>query len=60
MAKSASRAVIKRLFVTMTAQSRGWAFARDLNFLQEGGEADAIWLKVAKKHQKKVKFQRFR
>lgn len=38
----------------MTAQTRGWAFARDLNFLQEGGEADANWLKVAKKHQKKV------
>jgi len=54
LAKTAARAVIKRLFVTMTAQTRGWAFAKDLNFLQEGGEADSNWPKVAKAHAKKV------
>lgn len=35
-AKQAARSVIKRLFVVMSAQTKGWAFAKDLDFLQEG------------------------
>jgi len=35
-AKDAARSVIKRAFVVMSAQNKGWAFAKDLDFLQEG------------------------
>jgi len=36
LAKKASMAVRKRLFVVMQAHAQGWGFARTLNFYQEG------------------------
>ena len=36
LVKSASKALDERLFIVMTAQSKGWTFAKDLDFYQEG------------------------
>jgi len=36
MSKLASRAIDDRIFIVMTAQSKGWNFAKDVNFYREG------------------------
>ena len=35
-AKEASKAINRRVFVLMTAQTRGWPFAKKLDFYQSG------------------------
>jgi hypothetical protein len=53
LAKTVSKHEHERLFVIMTAQEKGWTFARDLDFYQNGDEADPNYMKVAKKHAKR-------
>lgn len=34
--KKVNRAINERIFVVMTAQTKGWSFAKDLDFYQSG------------------------
>jgi len=36
LTKNASRALDDRIFIVMTAQAKGWSFAKDVNFYREG------------------------
>lgn len=36
--KLVTRAIHERLFVVMTAQAKGWQFAKDLDFFQSGAK----------------------
>jgi hypothetical protein len=58
LAKSVSRHEHERLFVVMTAQQKGWSFAKELDFYQEGDEADPNYMKVAKKYAKRERERR--
>jgi hypothetical protein len=36
LTKNAFRALDDRIFIVMTAQAKGWSFAKDVNFYREG------------------------
>ncbi len=44
--RSNSRAEGERLFVVMTAQHKGWSFAKDLDFYQAGRIMHALFVAI--------------
>ncbi len=48
------QAMDKRCFVIMTAQTKGWSFAKELDFYQSGEKSDKNYDKVAKRQAKRA------
>lgn len=55
--RNVAKAVHERIFIVMTAQTRGWQFAKDLDFYQTGIYLSLKFLqKDSKDHRKQKKF----